>query len=144
MLRVTTALLLCAALLATGCARTSAMRVAPVSFTPAAASQQPHGPDPALMARYVAQLPVGSRVRVALVNGKRLQGTLMSHEGERIVLLLRTRLPEPPVDVTLADIAALELEQTGSSAARVVAIGVATGVAATFGILLLLSAIFSD
>jgi hypothetical protein len=100
-------------------------------------------PDPALMASYVAQLPVGSRVRIDLANGTRIRGTLMKASTDSIIVQKRTRIPEPPIEIPITDLRAVELEQGGSTG-RTVAIAVAAGVGATFGVLLLLAAIFSD
>ena len=134
------ALLLCGSLLGSGCARVSASR------GPAPALQHParERVDPALMAEYVAQLPVGSKVRVNLAGGEIVRAVLMKRDADAIVVQRRTRIPEAPIAIPIANILAMELETAGSNPARTVAIGAATAVGATFGVLLLLAAIFSD
>jgi hypothetical protein len=134
------ALLLCGSLLGSGCASVNASR----GPLPAAQTPAHVGVDPALMAEYVRQLRVGSKVRVSLVNGTTVHGVLMKHDRDPIVVQRRTRIPETPMEIPLKDILAMELETGGSSTARNVAIGTAAGVGATFGVLLLLAAIFSD
>jgi hypothetical protein len=133
------ALLLCGSLLGSGCASMNASRgPRPMTHSPAQARV-----DPALMAEYVRQLPVGSKVRVSLAQGTTVHGILMQHDRDPIVVQRRTRIPEAPMEIPLKDVLAMELE-TGGSSARNVAIGAATAVGATFGVLLLLAAIFSD
>ena len=100
-------------------------------------------PDPSLMAEYVKQLPIGSRVRVERANGDKVRGTLMKATGEVVVVQKRTRIPEPPVEIPITDLRAIEPDQ-GSSTGRTVAIAIGAGVGATLGVLLLLAAIYSD
>jgi hypothetical protein len=100
-------------------------------------------PDPALMAEYVKQLPIGSRVRVQRASGDTVRGTLMKATDEVILVQKRTRIAEPPLEIPIADLRAVELEQ-GSSVGKTVAIAVAAGAGATLGVLLLLAAIFAD
>lgn len=129
-------LLLCVVLAMPGCAAvTRSERVA-----------QPNPSrrvDPALMADYVRQLPIGSRVRISRVDGTVTHGTLMKRDADPIVVQRRARLPEEPVTIPVRDILVLELETEGS-AGRTIAIGIAAGAGAALGVLLLLAAIFSD
>ena len=67
----TIATMLCLSLLCSGCASTGGARM---STAPAAGRQLA---DPTLVASYVKQLPIGSRVRVGLTGGNRISGTLM-------------------------------------------------------------------
>ena len=55
-----------------------------------------------------------------------------------------TRVPEAPVAVPLSEVTRVTLDSTSSSVGKQVAIGVGAGVAATFGVLLILAAIWSD
>jgi len=57
---------------------------------------------------------------------------------------LNTRLPEPPVDVPLDQIARVTLDNPSGGIGRTIAIGAAVGAAATFGVLLLLAALLGD
>ena len=132
------ALLLCAALLAPGCATFHA-----TGTRLPQRRDQPAMPDRALMAEYVKQLPIGSRVRVEVASGETLRGTLMKTTDEIIVVQKRTRIAEPPVEIPISDLRAVELDR-GSSTGKTVAIAVGVGVGATLGVLLLLAAIFSD
>ena len=134
------AVLLCGSLLGSGCASTNASR-APL---PAANAAVPGRVDPALMADYVRQLPVGSKVHVNLASGESIHGTLMKHDTDPIVVQRRARIPEAPIEIPIKDILAVELETGSSNVARNVAIGAAVAVGATLGVLMLLAAIFSD
>ena len=142
-MRRTLALLLCAAVAAPACAlpRASATRIAP---PPTPLSQPGNRVDPMLMADYIRQLPVGSRVRISRADGSVLRATLMRRDTDPIVVQRRTRIPEAPVELAVGDILAVELETGNGHTGRNVAIGAATAVGATMGVLLLLAAIFSD
>jgi hypothetical protein len=95
------------------------------------------------MASYVQKLPIGSRVRAELVDGRSLRGILMSATADEVVLQSRTRVPEPPLQVSLDIIRSVELEH-GTSVARSIGVGIASGAGGALGVLLVLAAIFSD
>lgn len=137
MLRQVTAITLCAAMAATGCASASGPRVAQA---PAAPNVQ----DRALLADYVQRLAAGSRVRVERTNGESVRGTLMKATPDAIVVQKNTRVPEAPVEIPLADVTRVTLDTVSSSVGRHIAIGVGSGVAATFGVLLILAALIGD
>jgi hypothetical protein len=139
-MRRTMALLLCGSLLGSGCASVNASR------SPGVVSQAPPPGriDPAVMSEYVRQLPVGSKVRVSLANGDIVHGVLMKRDQDPIVVQRRTRIPETPIEIPIEKILAMELETGGASTGRTIAIGTATAVGATLGVLMLLAAIFSD
>jgi hypothetical protein len=100
--------------------------------------------DAALMASYVQQLPLGSRVRVSLSDGTVVRGTLIKAEGDPIAVQRRTRIPEPPLQIPLNTVRAVEIERNGGTTGRAIAIGAAAGAGAALGVLLVLAAIFSD
>ena len=135
MLRKMLVVVLCGVLVTTGCASASGARVA-------------QAPQPALdrsmLADYAQRLPAGSRVRVELTNGQSFRGTLMKATADAIVVQKNTRVPEPPVQIRLDELTRLTLDTGGSNVGRTVAIGVGAGVAATFGVLLLLFALVGD
>lgn len=137
MFRKTVAAFVCAALMTTGCASASGTRVAQA---PAVPNLQDH----AVLAEYVQRLPAGSRVRVERANGESLRGTLMKATPDAIVVQKNTRVPETPVDVPLSDVTRVTLDTTSSSLGKHIAIGVGSGVAATFGVLLILAALWGD
>lgn len=134
MTRQITAALLCVALAATGCASASGSRVAQNSPPPL---------DRSLLAEYAQRIPTGSKVRVERTTGGTLRGTLLKSGADQITLQRNTRIPEPPVDVPFGTITRITLETNGSTA-KTIAIAVGTGVGATFGVLLLLAAIWGD
>ena len=137
MKRQVIALMLSISVVTTGC--TAARAQGPrVSTQPTAMGAV----DPALMADYVRQLPLGSRVRVSLGDGTVIHGTLMKADADPIVVQRRTRIPEQPVQIPLRNVRAVELEKNGG-AARAVAVGAAAGAGAALGVLLVLAAIFA-
>ena len=95
------------------------------------------------MAEYVRQLPLGSRVRVSLADGRVIHGTLMKADADPIVVQRRTRIPEAPLHIAIKDVQALELESKTGGPGRAIAMGAAAGVASALGVLLILAAIFA-
>jgi hypothetical protein len=68
---------------------------------------------PAITRDYAERLQVGARVRVALRGGASFSATYMGVEGDAIRVQKRTRIPEPPIIIPLADLTLLALEQNG-------------------------------
>jgi hypothetical protein len=133
MLRQTLAVVLCCALITTGCASAAGPRIAQA---PAAPVQ-----DNATLADYVQRLATGSKVRVERTDGTSLRGTLMNATPQSILVQKNTRVPERPVEIPLDQLTRVTLDN-GSSMGKTVAIGVASGVGATLGLLLILAAAF--
>lgn len=131
-----TAVMLSMALTAGGCASASGPRV-PVD-------PQPPVVDRSVMVEYAQRLPAGSKVRVELTDGPAIRGTMMKAGADSIIVQRQTRVPEPPVEIPIASIVRLTLDQASGSVGRNVAIGIVSGVGATFGVLLLLAAIWGD
>ena len=129
----TIALALCAALAGTGCASASGPRVAQNASAPI---------DRSVLADYVQRIPAGSRIRVERTTGGTLRGTLLKSGADSLTMQRNTRVPETPIDVPFGTITRVTLD-TGSSTGKNIGIAIATGVGATFGVLLLLAAIFS-
>jgi hypothetical protein len=131
-------LLLCASLLCAGCATAGGGAIGPAS-----AAGVPRA-DPALMASYTKQLPIGSRVRVDLASGGRVRGTLMKADDRAIVVQPRTRIPEAPIEIAVNRIEAIELERNNGGIGKSIAIGVAAGAGGALGVLMILAALISD
>ena len=128
------ALITCASLFVSGCATTGAPRL-----------QAPRSPvDPGLLASYVKQLPIGSRVRADLTNGHTVKGTLMKATDTSIVVQRRTRIPEAPDELLLSTVLAVQVEAGNGGTARTVWAAAAAGAGAALGVLLVLAAIFAD
>jgi hypothetical protein len=128
-MRQAIAMMVCAALVTTGCASASGTRMTAVVTQPGVVSTQ-------AMAEYVQKLPAGSRVRVERVDGSSLRGTLMKAAPDAIVVQKNTRVPEPPLEIPLGQIARVTVDNGGgTSTAKAVAIGIASGVGAFFAIL---------
>lgn len=137
MFRKTVAAFVCSAMMTTGCASASGPRL----------SQAPSAPivqNRALLADYVQRIPPGSRVRVERMNGDSLRGTLMKATADAILVQKNTRVPETPVDIPLSEVTRVTLDTSSTSVGKQIAIGVGAGVAATFGVLLILAALWSD
>ena len=133
------AIVLCVSLSTSACASAGGARYSTQSSAPAASAASIV--DPAVMAEFVQRIPAGSRVRVERVNGNTLRGTILKSSPQALVLQRNTRVPEPPVEVPYASIARVTLDDgRGSTAAKSVAIGVASGVATFLGILAIIAA----
>jgi hypothetical protein len=136
MFRQTLALVLCCALVTTGCASAGGPRIAQA---PAAPVQ-----DTAMLADYVQRLAAGSKVRVERTDGASFRGTLMKATAQTILVQKNTRVPERPVEIPLDQLTRVTLDNGNSSIGKTVAIGVGSGVAATLGFLLILFALVGD
>jgi hypothetical protein len=111
----------------------------------AAAAERYAAQDVDLLRQYASKLPVGGLVKVRLRSGGSVKGILMLADDEGIVVKPKTRLPEPERRLPFSTIDMIELEQRGGmSTAKAVGIGVASGVATFFGIMLIIIAAFND
>jgi hypothetical protein len=97
-----------------------------------------------LLSEYVSQLPIGSKVRVDLFDGHRLHGTLMKADQSGIVVRPRARIPEPPLEIPIDRIIAVDLERESGNIGKSIAIGVAAGVGGVMAVFAILAAIYSD
>jgi hypothetical protein len=138
-MRKVLSLLLVTTLTLSGCA-TSRMSQARAVPGPAGSNAA----DPKVMADYIRQLPVGSRVRLSRTNRQEIRGTLMRNDADPLVIQRRARIPEPPIEVPLRDVVAVELEVPGNSVGRAIAIGAGAAAAAVLGIFVVFAAIYSD
>jgi len=131
--------LTCLSLIASTTACASAGR------TQVATGPQPGVVDTTAMADYVQRLSAGSKVRVERTDGQVVRGTLMKTTGDAIVVQKNTRVPEPPLDIPVAQLARVTLETGGGmSTGKAIGIGIASGVGAFFTILAIFAATFSD
>ena len=100
--------------------------------------------DLTVMAGYIRQLRVGSRVRLNRTNGDEIRGTLMKNDGDPVFIQRRARIPEAPIEVPLRDIVAVELDVSKNNVGREIAIGAGAAGATVLGIFLIFAAIYSD
>jgi hypothetical protein len=131
-MRSVIAVVLCASLLAPGCAvRSSSLgpRLDPAGVAPQGGE---------IPRAYAEQLPVGKEVEVRLKSGEHFKGTFMGVEGDAVRVQPSTRIPVPPRVVPLDDLAQLRLSSTNSVGAigKAIIIGATTGAAVFLGLLL--------
>ena len=110
--------------------------VAPV----AAGAQSP----PDVWKTFASRIDVGAQLNVRLHNGQRFRATLIEAREDALLLQPKTRVPVPVQPVPYDAIVSLEQVKGGIGAGKAVAIGVATGVGAFFGTLLIMLAAVSD
>ena len=101
--------------------------------------------DQRVMADYVQRLPAGSRVRVEQTHRR----IVPRHADEddaaaAIVVQKNTRVPEPPVEVPMASIARITLDNPTGSSGKAIGIGIAAGVGITFAFFAILAAALGD
>ena len=133
MLKKSVALVVISALLTSGCASASGGR---------AAIQSPSVVDATTIGEYVQRIPSGSRVKVERTNGEFMRATLMKATTQEIVVQRNTRVPEPPIQIPVSELARITLDQGGgTSTAKAIGIGIASGAAAFFALIALAYAI---
>ena len=143
MIRQGIAVVLCGALMASGCATIS--RPAAARFAQALPRETlaPHA-DKSAIASFAQKLPVGTRVKVERVSGGSLKGTLLTASDDTVVVQRNTRVPESPVTIPLSDVARITIDTGSGNLGRSIAIGAAVGAGAALGILAILAALLND
>ena len=135
-MKKTLAVVLCLVMCLPGCAiRTSAGQ-----FRPIPAAQ----PGAGAIAHALVTIPTGARLRVRLADGRGLRGTLLHADPTSVTINPRTRVPEAPVTIPIADVRAFEIEGASSNIGKVIAIGAAAGAAAALGVIFIIIAMIDD
>ena len=117
----------------------SAIVIALVVLQPLAATAQPQN-TAAVWRTFAANLDVGTRISVRLLDGRRITATLVQAAPEALLVQPRTRVAVPVQPIPYETIASIERDAHGMSAGKAALIGVASGAASFFGILLILIA----
>ena len=99
---------------------------------------------PAVWKSFAERIAVGTELNVRLNDGHRFRATLVGAQDDAVLLQPKTRMPVPVQAVPYGEIVRMEPRKPGIGAGKAVAVGVASGVGAFFGILALLFAINSD
>ena len=92
---------------------------------------------------FAERVDVGTELNVRLNDGRRMRATLVGVRADAVLLQPKTRIPVSIQAVPYDTIVGME-RKAGHSAGKAVAIGVATGVGAFFGIMLLIVAAVAD
>ena len=117
----------------------SALVIVAMLGTQITAAQEPAQGD--IWRAFAQNLEIGKRVKVRLVDGQRASATLIEANPDGLLLQPRTRVPVPVQRIPYDRIASLERDDArGIGAGKAVAIGVASGVGAFLGTLLILIA----
>jgi hypothetical protein len=99
---------------------------------------------PAVWRGFAERIAVGTELNVRLNDGHRFRATLVGAQDDAVLLQPKTRIPVPVQAVPYGEIVRMEPRKPGIGAGKAVAVGVASGVGAFFGILALLFAIGGD
>jgi len=106
--------------------------------TPSFAQTQAQGD---IWRAFAQKVDVGTRVKLRLDDGQRVVATLIEANADGLLVQPRTRVPVPVQCIAYEHIASLERDEgRGIGAGKAIAIGVASGVGAFLGTLLILIA----
>jgi hypothetical protein len=88
--------------------------------------------------RKVAEsIPLGSKVKVQMLDGDRVSGTLMRVDGNGVSVKKNTRHPEPALAIPFEEVAKIERSKDGGvNIAKAIAIGAAAGAGAIVTLIL--------
>jgi hypothetical protein len=128
--------LLCALLVAPGCAASQGPRAQVAPPAPAASAI-----DGEVLGEFARQLPLGARVRATVAGNRTIRGTLLKRTDVALIIQPRARVAEPLVEVPFSSLLAIEQEHKSNSTGKAVAIGAAVGVGAALGLLMLIAAV---
>lgn len=86
-----------------------------------------------------AAIPLGSKVKLHVTDGRRLTGTLMRVDGNALMLKRNTRRPEPAITFAFSEIEKLERDQPGGGTqiAKAIGVGLAAGAGVFFSLVLI-------
>ena len=95
--------------------------------------------------RMVAELKAGTRIELYLEDGSHVQGTLVTHDADVLVLNPRTRIPVAPWRVAYSEIRSIDVKRDGAMSPGIkVLVGVGIGAGVAFLTLLILVASIAD
>jgi hypothetical protein len=89
---------------------------------------------------FAEKVEVGTELTVRLNDGRRFRATFVGTQDTAMLVQPRTRIPVPIQAVPYNEVTRIERTRPGVTAGKAIAIGVATGVGAFFGILALMLA----
>ena len=93
---------------------------------------------------FAEKVEVGTELTVRMNDGRRFRATFVGTQDTAMLVQPRTRIPVPIQAVPYDEVTRIERTRPGVTAGKAVAIGVATGVGAFFGILALMLGVVSD
>ena len=101
--------------------------------------------QPEVWKTFASRIDVGAQLNVRLRNGQKFRATLIDAREDAVLLQPKTRVPVPVQPVTYDAIVSLEqVKGGGVGAGKAAAIGVAAGVGAFFGTMLVILAAVGD
>lgn len=93
---------------------------------------------------FAEKVEVGTELTVRMNDGRRFRATFVGTQDTAMLVQPRTRIPVPIQAVPYDEVTRIERTRPGVTAGKAIAIGVATGVGAFFGILALMLGVVSD
>jgi hypothetical protein len=119
------------------------MVIALLLVQPLAATAQVQD-NAAVWRTFAEKVEVGARITVRLRDGQRIAATLVQAAPEALLIQPRTRLAVPVQSVAYGTIASIERDAPGMNAGKAALIGVATGAATFFAVMLIVIAAATD
>jgi hypothetical protein len=98
----------------------------------------------AIWRSFAEQVDVGTELNVRLNDGRRFRAMLVGVRDNAMLVQPKTRIPVPIQAVPYEDVIQIERTRSGIGAGKAVAIGVAAGVGAFFGIVALFMGVAGD
>ena len=140
------ALVLSLTLVSTGCAQRSMSLATQANARPYTTTSRVSTVqrDPEDWRRYIANMPIGTKLTIDLADGARLNGNILSVEQDALIMQPRTRMPSPPKRVPFDTIVALAPQSEGLNAGRAIAIGAVAGAAAFTAFFLIVWTVLGD
>jgi len=93
---------------------------------------------------FAERVDVGTELSVRMSDGRRFRATLIGLRTDAMLVQPKTRVPVAIQAVPFEQIVRLERSKSGIGAGKAVAIGVAAGVGAFFGVMAIILAAVSD
>lgn len=103
-----------------------------------AASAAKVGEEASTWRKVAETIPLGSKVKIQLIDGKRVDGTLMRVDDTGVLVKKSTRVPESPITIPYDRMGNLERNRGGGmSWAKAIGLGIGAGAGAILTILVI-------
>lgn len=113
------------------------MKVVTALLTVVLLAQSAFAQEAVTWSEVAAAIPLGSRVRVNVLDGPRVTGTLMRVDANGVLIKKNTRRPEPAITISFDQMSKLErVKEGGFSIGKAIAVGAGAGAGAMLTLIL--------